>query len=42
MKIPHFWDVFMRNELLMIGPFIFESVISNLNYKDGLGTRWVG
>ena len=31
----------MRNKLPIIGPYIFESAIVNLDDKDGPGTHWV-
>ena len=35
----NFRGVFMRNKLPMIGPYIFESSIVNLDDKDGPGTH---
>ena len=31
----------MRNKLPIIGPYISESAIVNLDDKDGPGTHWV-
>ena len=41
LKIPYFRGVFMRNALPISGPHNRESVIVNLDDKDGPGSHWV-
>lgn len=40
LKIPNFRGVFMRNALPTTKPLINESVIINLDDKNGHGTHW--